>query len=69
MLSVWCKKTEGSNNESLEGKIEDKHFAHIHWRDVISKVKICVSHLAIENNRKLCQHTIFNNASSHAVST
>ena len=69
MLSVWCEKTEGSDDESVAGKREDKHFPHIHWQDVISKVKICVSHLVIENSRKLCQHAIFNNASMHAVST
>lgn len=50
MASVWCEKTEGSDDESVAGKRADKHFPHIHWRDVISKVKICVSHLVIAGN-------------------
>lgn len=71
MPGVWCEKTEGGNNESVAGEREreDKHFPRIHWRDVISKAKICVSHLVIEKSRKLCQHAVFNNASVHAVAT
>lgn len=70
MPCVWCEKTEGSDDESVAGKERgDKHFPHIHWRDGISKVKICVSHLVMENSTKLCQHAMFNNASMHAVTT
>jgi len=67
MPCFWWEKTEGSDDESIAGERGDKHFLHIHWRDVFSKLRICVSHLVMEKMRELCQHATFNNANMHAV--
>lgn len=66
MPSIWLDKAEGRDNHSVEREGTNA-VLHTDWWDFQTE-ELCQPS-GDENNRKLCQHATFNNASRHAVTT